>query len=323
MTRFNPTERIGVTKVEELFLQFNWIPRIVFQSDVGIDMFVEICTNGNPIGKFIGVQIKSGKSYFEEKSGDSIIFRSDKIHIDYWINNSLPILIVLHNIEENLTIWQVVNKQTVEPTGKNFKIRVPLSNTLERKFVQTIESLTGNSPILNNFQKLLLARPIIDLLVKNEKIVVDLGLWVNKSSGKADVKIYHIVSETNDETDEEDEIFFDDDNKDKQEILLEEYTAFGVHSYQSLHYFYKWADFILDEEFYEEFSDYDEDEMPGYKTVFIEEKFHDYKLPNIPYHNCGEVASYRFIMQLNDYGRLIVDFFDCLENKKQLSLKFD
>ena len=66
--RHNSTERLGVVEVEKLFLQFNWIPRTVFQTDVGIDMTVEICENNNPIGKFIGVQIKSGESYFEEHS---------------------------------------------------------------------------------------------------------------------------------------------------------------------------------------------------------------------------------------------------------------
>lgn len=101
--RYSSTERLGVVEVEKLFLQFNWIPRTIFQTDVGIDMTVEICRNGNPTGQFIGVQIKSGESYFKEKSGNSIVFRSDKTHIDYWINNSLPIIIVLHNIVTILT----------------------------------------------------------------------------------------------------------------------------------------------------------------------------------------------------------------------------
>jgi len=153
MTRFNPTERIGVAEVEILFLKFNWIPRTISQTDVGVDMIVEICKNGNPIGKFIGVQVKSGKSYFKEKTENSIIFRSNETHVDYWINYSFPILIILHNTEENLTIWQVVNEQTVEVTGKRFKVEVPLSNTLEKKFAQTIESLTEKSPILTNSDK--------------------------------------------------------------------------------------------------------------------------------------------------------------------------
>lgn len=321
--RYSSTERLGVVEVEKLFLQFNWIPRTIFQTDVGIDMTVEICRNGNPTGQFIGVQIKSGESYFKEKSGNSIVFRSDKTHIDYWINNSLPIIIVLHNIVTELTIWQVVNKQTVEFSGKTFKINIPLTNTLESKYASTIEKLTEKSPLLNNFQKLLMDKPIINLLAKGDKVVVELGMWINKSSGRADIKVFHVLNDSEfEEFEEEDYYRGDDEENDIEQELLEEFSAMGVHSYQSLYYFYKWANFKLDESFYETFSDYDEDEMPGYKLVFIDDRFRGYKLPVIPYHNNGEVAYYRLVMSLNEFGNSILEFFDYLEGNKQLVLNF-
>ena len=103
---------------------------------------------------------------------------------------------------------------------------------------------------------------------------------------------------------------------------VEEFSAIGIHSYQSLYYFYKWANFKLDESFYETFSDYDEDEMPRYKLVFIDDRFRDYKLPIIPYHNNGEVAYYRLNMTLNEYGFSIIEFMDYLSGNKQLELNF-
>jgi hypothetical protein len=57
--RFSTTERIGVNYVERVFLKdFGWIPRLIFQSDLGIDMEVEICKDGKPTGQLIGVQKK-------------------------------------------------------------------------------------------------------------------------------------------------------------------------------------------------------------------------------------------------------------------------
>ena len=48
--RFTNTERLGVNKVESIFLKdFEWIPRTIFQSDVGIDMTVEVAKNGKPL----------------------------------------------------------------------------------------------------------------------------------------------------------------------------------------------------------------------------------------------------------------------------------
>lgn len=312
MTRYNSTDRLGVVEVEKIFLQFNWIPRTILQTDVGIDMTVEICKNGNPIGKFIGVQIKTGVRYFKEKSGNSIVFRSDKTHIYYWINNSLPILIVLHNVNNKTTIWQVINKQTVEPTGNNFKIKIPISNVLEKRFADIIERLTETPPLLNKFQKLLLDKPIINMLKKGEKVVVEFDRWVNKSSGRADVKVYHVIQDKDFE-----------ENKELEQIQLSEFSAIGIHSYQSLFYFYPWADFKLDESFYKTFSDYDEDEMPGYQLVFIDDRFNGYKLPIIPFHCNGEISSYRLAMSLNDYGHSFIDFYDFTDGNKQLEIKFD
>jgi hypothetical protein len=321
MTRYSSTERLGVTEVEKIFLQFNWIPRTIFQTDVGIDMTVEICKNGDPVGKFVGVQIKTGESYFKEKQSNFIIFRTDRTHIDYWINNSLPIIIVLHNNLTNITIWQAINKQTVESTGENFKIRVPISNSLDFKSIDAIEKLTETSPLLNKFQKLLLDKPIIDKLIWGEKVVVDLKKWINKSSGKADIKIYHAkyVSDFDEDSDEE----IEEDDKEVELVLLTEYTAIGIQSYQSLYYFYPWANFKIDESFYESFSDYNEDEEPGYKLVFHDDRFHGYKLPIIPYHSNGEISSYRLVISLNDYGHSFVDFYDFVIGNKQLRIKFD
>jgi len=322
--RNDSTERLGVVEVEKLFLQFNWIPRTVFQTDVGIDMTVEICKNGNPIGKFIGVQIKSGDSYFKEKSENTIIFRSNETHINYWLNNSLPILIVLHDLKTSLTIWEVVNRHTVESTGKTFKIKIPLSNTLEKKFADKIERLTEKSPLLNSFQKLILDRPIIGLIAKGEKVVVELRMWIKKPNKKADITIYHVLND--DEISESKEGFFEkifNDEEILEQKKLTEFTTEGITGYQSLYYFYNWADFKLDESFYESFTDYDDDNMPGYKLVFLEDRFRNYKLPVIPYHIDGNLARYRLRMSLNEYGYSIINFFDYLIGNKQLKIKFD
>tara|TARA_R110002049_G_scaffold175107_1_gene342405 strand:- start:911 stop:1132 length:222 start_codon:yes stop_codon:yes gene_type:complete len=63
--RYNSTERIGVNATESIFIrEFDWIFREQPIVDVGIDALIEQSENGNPTGKFIALQIKSGKGNF-------------------------------------------------------------------------------------------------------------------------------------------------------------------------------------------------------------------------------------------------------------------
>lgn len=52
MNRFINTERVGLNEVEKIFLSHKWIARLILQTDVGIDMEVEICENDEPTAPF-------------------------------------------------------------------------------------------------------------------------------------------------------------------------------------------------------------------------------------------------------------------------------
>lgn len=319
MPRHSRTERVGVNAIESIFLDMDWIPRIQFQTDVGIDMIVEVSLDGDPLGKFIGVQIKSGSSYFKEESNTDIIFRTDETHIDYWLKNYLPIIIVLHDPDRARTYWEVVNKTTVQNTGKGFRINVPKSNLLTKSSNSSIEDALDFDkapPIVRKFQKLILDKPILDLLDNGEKVVIELRRWINKTIGRADIKIMHVKNEENEGYEDGKEALIN------EEILLSEFSAVGIYSYQALHYFYPWADFKTDEEFYEEFSNYDDDYEPGYKIYFVEDMLRNDALPIVPYYGNDETVSYRLQLRLNDYGRTFLDFYGYLNGGKQLSLFF-
>ncbi len=101
------TNRIGVQKVGLTFLQeFKWIEREQTISDYGIDMQIEIVNDEIPTGQLIAIQIKSGESYFKETTEDSIIYRGEKTHLNYWQFHSIPVLIVLYNPNEDKIYWK-------------------------------------------------------------------------------------------------------------------------------------------------------------------------------------------------------------------------
>jgi len=61
------TERLGVSAVEHYFSSHGWLFREQFTHDYGIDAQVEIVRDGQPTGALIGIQIKSGESYFSDQ----------------------------------------------------------------------------------------------------------------------------------------------------------------------------------------------------------------------------------------------------------------
>ncbi len=131
MTKFDPVERVGVHKVALTFLtEFGWIEREQPISDFGIDMHVEIVQNQIPSGQIIAIQIKSGMSYFSEETEKSIIYRGKKKHLDYWLNQSLPVLIILYNPNSEKSYWEFIYSSKITELEKGWKIEIPKRNLL-------------------------------------------------------------------------------------------------------------------------------------------------------------------------------------------------
>ncbi|MVM41972.1 DUF4365 domain-containing protein [Spirosoma sp. HMF3257] len=320
MSRFSNTERVGVNRVESIFLSdFEWIPRTILQTDVGIDMFVEISNNGLPTGKFFGVQIKSGISYFSEQKPDSVVFRTDGIHINYWLNNSLPIIIVLHNPVDNNTIWQVVKEETIEKLGKNYKIEVPKNNILNKTFKYQLSNLNTLPPGLLKLQRLLFEKSLIEKIRSGDEIVLELAKYINKSSQRANIRIIEIIRA---KVSEDDELYEDEDVPIIREEELYKFSMTGISGRNSLYHIYPWAEFDLDIEFYENYDDYDEENPPGYITIIAKGWNWD-NFKELAYYNNGEAAFFRYVMSLNEYGKTFIDFFDFYDGKKQLEINFN
>jgi hypothetical protein len=101
-------------------------------SDFGVDAQAEGVRGGSPTGRLVGLQIKTGPSYFEEPCDGGWKFRPKKRHIRYWLDHSLPVFILLVDLETETIYWQEVSERTLEtgPQGGIF-VRVPEANVLE------------------------------------------------------------------------------------------------------------------------------------------------------------------------------------------------
>ncbi len=125
-SRYNPIADEGINAVGLIFnKKFKWIFREQPKADMGIDAHIEVCRNGNPLGKLLALQIKSGESWFKEESDGGFIYRGSLEHLKYWDEYSLPVIIVLYNPRTEKAYWQIVFEYYINRTPKRWKITIP------------------------------------------------------------------------------------------------------------------------------------------------------------------------------------------------------
>jgi hypothetical protein len=100
-------------------------------SDFGVDAQAEMKREGRPTGRLVGLQIKTGPAYFSEPYEDGWIFRPKKQHLKYWLNHSLPVYVLLANLDVMTVYWQEINEQQLRtgPRGGVY-LQVPRANVL-------------------------------------------------------------------------------------------------------------------------------------------------------------------------------------------------
>ena len=314
MDRFSPTQRIGVNEVTGIFLkEFKWIPRTILESDMGIDMEVEICDNGNPTGQLVGIQIKTGESYFKENIAGDIIYRGSNVHLKYWLNHSLPILIILHNPTTGVTLWQEIVQEKISVTKSRWKIEIPISKQLTGNCKDEIINLNKFPLYFQRVQRLSVHKELMMEIKRGNKIIIEADEWVNKSIGRVTISLKRI-------------------NSNGKEILLSEGGYIHFNGIDSLQILYPWADFHTDEEYY---YDYDHDNFMEHYGIWDSENkvycgevidFSEYKssLPSIRamQDGSGEKQLYRLELTLNALGNSFLEVNKYLEFNQQLKLKF-
>ncbi|MEV0257744.1 DUF4365 domain-containing protein [Streptomyces sp. NPDC050732] len=131
--RTHQVERAGVSWIEHLVTaDMCWLFRPQDIADFGIDAHLEIVDGdpAEPTGRLLGVQIKSGSSYFKAATGSGWWFHCSAEHVAYWLGHSLPVVVMLYDPATKQVYWQHVNDRTIVSTGKGSKIHVPKNQRL-------------------------------------------------------------------------------------------------------------------------------------------------------------------------------------------------
>ena len=304
MSDKHSTGRIGVHMCGAIFEEHDFIFREEPIADYGIDAIIEAKEGGIPSGKLIAVQIKSGDSYFLSNNDDYIVYYVDSKHREYWINHSLPVIIVLYKKDSNECFWEVVNKQTLIQTKTQWKIYIPKNQTITSSCDKLREIAQNMSEYEHRRASLSFAREWMIEAKKQGHLILEVGEWVNKTSGKGD-----FILKTFDGT--------------GTEITLFNRTlwGFGSRPYSDvIQEMFPWADIVIDKDYYAENMDHDDISCRDHfdeDDDIIAPKVHVESESIYPYCICaGEVAWYRLLLTLNHIGQAFLTTEGFLENGK-------
>ncbi len=131
----------GVALAMGAFEALSFAFRVQHDEDYGVDAHAELIEDGQPTGMLLGIQLKTGPSYFKESQGDSYVFRADSRHVEYWFDHCLPVLICLCDLDSRRVHWQAVDAETATSTGKGFKILIPMSQKLDSNSESNLRNL--------------------------------------------------------------------------------------------------------------------------------------------------------------------------------------
>lgn len=146
--RYIKTERLGVIETDKIITKdIGWIFREQPIIDVGLDAIIEEVSDDAPTGRFLAVQIKTGLGNFYT-TDKALTHYVSHIHYNYWLNLSIPIILVAHLPDQNETYWQEINESNLK---KKWKIEIPFSQKLNAKSRERFNSLLS-SHIETNFK---------------------------------------------------------------------------------------------------------------------------------------------------------------------------
>jgi len=288
--------------------KLGWLFREQPKEDFGIDAHVEVADGEAVEGRLLALQIKTGPSFFRERGDGGWWFRPDSSHVRYWVNHSLPVVIVLADLESERCFWELMNPSSlVKTSGGNWKVLIPEVHLLDESAKQVLREAAEGDPYVLRIRELQLARPWLELLNQDQRLVVDIEEWVNKTSGRGSI-ILGVDREDGDGP-----------------FPLARWDVFlGVSSYaEVVPRLFAWAEVTPHEETYDD-ADQDafEDEcvvVDGEGDRFETEEYSEWAarraehLPRLrPYANeAGEIDRWRLELTLNELGEafLLVDRF--------------
>lgn len=145
------TERQGISLVTFHGEAAGFAVREQTSSDYGIDAIAELIDGETATGQLVAIQVKSGSSYLHETKEGCFIYRPDAQHVEYWLGHTLPVIVCLCDPDKQVVYWERVAKDTVESTGKGYKLAVPQQQRFEKTAREVLKDLVTPRVASNDY----------------------------------------------------------------------------------------------------------------------------------------------------------------------------
>lgn len=133
--------------------------KIDHENDLGVDALIEFIENEVPLNKQVAVQIKSGASYYSERTRECLIPIGG--HRDYWARHPLPVVGVVYVPAHGVAYWASI-KGLLKAAAAATVLRFPACEATKfdaRTFASIfLPQAVGTVPTLELEESLLLAR---------------------------------------------------------------------------------------------------------------------------------------------------------------------
>jgi len=106
----------GLIKIHSVCAKMGAIWRATPSHDIGVDGQIEFLRPGSfeSTGDILAVQCKSGPSYFKTQDDSYVYFHPKLKHRRYWKNLRLPVILILHNPDTDVTLYASLKPQLTE-----------------------------------------------------------------------------------------------------------------------------------------------------------------------------------------------------------------
>lgn len=156
----------GLIKIHSICVAMNAIWRPTPIHDLGIDGQIEFLEPASNIstGLIVAVQSKSGPSYFHNQNDKCVKYYPKDEHRRYWKKLKMPVILVLHNPESDITLFTNVKPQLKDEgpiiiyNSEKFipSIRDALISVIEQNYKDVVEK--SPAEIIESFSKIKLRR---------------------------------------------------------------------------------------------------------------------------------------------------------------------
>ena len=106
----------GEVATQLRFLEIGFQFDVRGRLEVGIDAIAEVMLRGKPLAQMIAVQVKTtDKGRYSNETKDGFTYSLRLKDLDYWGQSNLPVIIVLHRLDDQSFYWKPVNMRMGKP----------------------------------------------------------------------------------------------------------------------------------------------------------------------------------------------------------------